>query len=134
MCNRKRCTYLKGLFKTSSKSRIIKLLVNSRSSSPPPFTCKPLTISLIPKVPIISFVMENILVLQSTLDTIYIPWFLISFSLQPAISGNDFQTWNYGWIAVILYASVAALKKVLGWPFFDKIYNRFMGLDNVSTF
>ena len=34
VCNRKRCTYLKGFFKTSSKSRIIKLLVNSRSNHP----------------------------------------------------------------------------------------------------
>ena len=36
VCNRKRCTYLKGLFKTSSKSQIIKLLVNSRSNTPHP--------------------------------------------------------------------------------------------------
>ena len=39
VCKRKRCTYIKGFFKTSSKSRIIKLLVNSRSNIPPPFTC-----------------------------------------------------------------------------------------------
>ena len=42
VCNRKRSTYLKGFFKTSSKSRIIKLLVKSRSNNPSPFTCKPL--------------------------------------------------------------------------------------------
>ena len=32
--NRKRCTYLKGCFKTSSKLRNIKLLVNSRYYTP----------------------------------------------------------------------------------------------------
>ena len=42
VCNRKRSTYLKGFFKTSSKSRIIKLLVKSRSNTP--FTCKPLSV------------------------------------------------------------------------------------------
>ena len=41
VCNRKRFTYLKGFFKTLSKSRIIKLLVKLRSNTPP-FTCKPL--------------------------------------------------------------------------------------------
>ena len=39
--DRKRCTYLKAFFETSSKSRNIKLLVNSRYCIPP-FTCKPL--------------------------------------------------------------------------------------------
>ena len=35
VCNRKRCTYLKGFFKTL-KSRNITLLVNSRSNTPSP--------------------------------------------------------------------------------------------------
>lgn len=48
VCNRKRSTYLKGFFKTSSKSRIIKLLVKSRSNTPPPFTCKPLIFKPLP--------------------------------------------------------------------------------------
>ena len=45
VCNRKRSTYLKGFFKTSSKSRNIKLLVNSRYYTLPPFTCNPLNFS-----------------------------------------------------------------------------------------
>ena len=46
LSNRKRCTYLKGCFKTSSKSRNIKLVVNWNKLAVlqplPPFTCKPL--------------------------------------------------------------------------------------------
>ena len=39
--NRKRCTYLKESFKTSSKSRNIKVLVNLQYYIPP-FICRPL--------------------------------------------------------------------------------------------
>ena len=54
--DRKRCIYLTGCFKTSSKSRNIKLLVNSRYYTPPPFTCKPLNM----KSPILSLLLSKL--------------------------------------------------------------------------